>query len=245
MCCRTIDDYQGVEFKVQPGSHHSTSKATVDGRPVFLKRFEADRQEGLKRTVRSLLALNHPGIIKINAVATDGDRALLVEMPLYEETLHEWLGRPQTADAQQNLLLRLCFAVQHAHAHGIVHRDIKPHNVLIDFLGHPILTDFDLSVPTAAFAAAGGGGGAGSAGSVPATTQVAGNRNACGTPGYQAPEALGLVRVGATAGGAERKGMHREKYDAFSLGCVAYQVLLGKQAHPSDFTKQASHAVAC
>jgi serine/threonine protein kinase len=196
----------------QVGSNHKTSRAKLGDKLVFVKEF-ADDVKGFRNTVRSLLKLEHPGIIKILGLAVE-PKSTLVEMPFYEQTLTDWLGNAQSANSKRAVLVGLCFALHYAHEKDVVHLDIKPHNVMINALGQPVLTDFDLASVTDAAGAA--------------STAATGR----GTEDYKAPELSGLVRAAPSS-----DSKHRQKFDVWSLGCVAYQMITGKQQLPPFFAQ--------
>ena len=96
------------------------------------------------------------------------------------------------------LISKLARTVQYAHEHGILHRDIKPGNILLDEKGEPHLTDFGL------------------ARLVETDSTVTGTRDVMGTPSYMAPE--------QAAGETTKFG---KATDVYGLGAVLYQLLTG------------------
>ena len=122
------------------------------------------------REAKAAARLNHPGIVTIhNADVFDG-RAV-IDMELIEgETLAAMLARgPLPLGAALSVTQQLLDAVGYAHAHGIVHRDIKPDNVFVTAEGRIKLADFGIAHVGAS-----------------ATLTQAGT--VMGTPGYMSPE---------------------------------------------------------
>jgi hypothetical protein len=161
--------------------------------------------------------LQHPGIVPIYDLGRNGDRAYVVMAFIEGRTLAEHIGdyhakcliRPGAENRRlleqlMELVIQLCDAVAYAHERGILHRDIKPGNVIVDPTGRAIIVDWGLArrlgpcdssplIPDAAAAA-------------PPTI--------AGTPQYMAPE--------------QAAGREEPASDIFSLGAVLYEVLTGR-----------------
>lgn len=98
------------------------------------------------REARSAAALRHPGIVAVyDAGRVDGIWYLVSEF-VAGQTLAQRLkaGRPSFRQAAQ-WVADLADALAHAHRHGVIHRDVKPSNILLDSEGQPRLTDFGLA----------------------------------------------------------------------------------------------------
>ena len=166
------------------------------GDPAFGERFAQE--------ARAVGKLRHPNIVTAFDFTQQGDIAYLVSDYIDGGTLADQLGTPLPLDYAMGVLGPIAAALDYAHARGIVHRDIKPQNVLLTREGTPVLTDFGLAKIV------GPGSGMTQAGSL------------MGTADYMAPE---------LAGGAEAAGPAADQY---ALGIIAYQLLVGRHPFPSD-----------
>src|SRR5262249_27479283 len=111
----------------------------------------------------------------------------------------QWSMTSRHGQRQQAVLMRTAAgAVHHAHQRGILHRDLKPGNILIDAQGQPHVTDFGLAKRTE------GDGRQTQSGTIVAT------------PSYMAPERARAEKSLSTAA------------DTYSLGCILYELLAGR-----------------
>jgi eukaryotic-like serine/threonine-protein kinase len=144
-------------------------------------------------------SLNHPCIVPIYEVG-ERDGACYFSMGLVEGGQLDAVakGEPMPIRHAAELIAKLARTVHYAHEHGILHRDIKPGNILLDATGEPHLTDFGLARL------------AETESTVTRTMEV------LGTPSYMAPEqAVGNnARVSSAT-------------DIYGLGAVLYQLLTG------------------
>ncbi|MDX2193014.1 MAG: protein kinase [Gemmatimonadales bacterium] len=175
------------------------------GRDVAIKvlapHVVGEAAERFLREIRLLATLQHPHIVPLFDAGIVGETAWY-SMPLVEgESLGERLGRGPVPAAETVSLLRdVAGALDAAHARGVVHRDVKPANILLSG-GRALLADFGV----AGIVAAATGDGA---------ERLTGTGAAVGSLAYMAPEQL-------TAGAAEART------DQFGLACVAYELLAG------------------
>jgi hypothetical protein len=176
----------------------------------FSLAFDAEFVERFQREARTAARLEHPNIIPIYRVGHAGHVTYFAMKLLRGQSLSERLGeRGRLAPADvRNLLLQAAGALGYAHKHGIVHRDVKPDNIMFDELGHAVVTDFGI-----AKAASG--------------TQLTGAGMSIGTPHYMSPEqaraqpldgrsdlySLGVVAYQCLAGQVPFDGE-----DAYSIG---------------------------
>jgi eukaryotic-like serine/threonine-protein kinase len=112
----------------------------------------AERAEAERWTVeaRALAGLNHAGIVRIyDAAVADDEQPYVVMQLITGETLSARLHRdgPLPPDEVVALGVRVAAALEHVHANGIVHRDVKPSNILLDEAGLPYLADFGIARP--------------------------------------------------------------------------------------------------
>jgi serine/threonine-protein kinase len=156
--------------------------------------------ERFEREIRLAAKLQHPHILGLHD-SGQVDGLLYYVMPFVQgESLRDRLdreGQLPIDDAIQ-IVLEVADALGYAHAQGIVHRDVKPENVLLAS-GHALVADFGIAT-------------AASEGTGPKLTSTG---VAVGTPVYMAPEQAAGDAVGPTA-------------DLYSLGCMLYEMLAGE-----------------
>jgi serine/threonine-protein kinase len=159
--------------------------------------------ERFRQEIRLAARLTHPHIVPLLA-AGESDGVPYYTMPFVEgESLRARLGRGPLSVAEALPLLRdVAKALDYAHTHGVVHRDIKPDNVLVTG-GTAAVTDFGVAKAVTAAATTGGHGGLTTLGVV------------LGTPAYLPPE----------QGAGDPATDHRA--DLYAFGCLAYEVLAG------------------
>ncbi len=119
-----------VALKVLLGGHFAT--------PTQLKRFEREAQ--------AVAMLQHPAVVPVYEYGdVDGQPYFTMEFvegsDLRTYALENHLSRQEIC----RLVVRVCDAIQYAHEHGVIHRDLKPGNILVDALKRPRILDFGLS----------------------------------------------------------------------------------------------------
>jgi serine/threonine protein kinase len=131
------------------------------GRPVAIKTInlgtvlKPDEQERLRerlfREARSAGILSHPGIVTIYDVEQQGDLAYIAMEYVDGPTLDQVLSQPKALDPEQmfSVLAQTSVALDYAHGKGIVHRDVKPANIMIAAGGTVKITDFGIAKITA------------------------------------------------------------------------------------------------
>ncbi|GAA3016139.1 serine/threonine-protein kinase [Actinokineospora globicatena] len=120
------------------------------GRPVAVKLFHPKADGGtvarLDTEARVLAGLSHPGVVRVFDVAVENERPYLVMQLVEGGTLRDRLDRgPLPATDVAVIGIRLAEILGYVHSRGIVHRDVKPSNVLIDDEGACCLVDFGIA----------------------------------------------------------------------------------------------------
>ncbi len=162
--------------------------------PGLLERFQ--------RESRAAARISHPHIVPIYEAGLEGDRPYLVMEHVEGQSLDRLIGSPRlTLETALRVIFHLAQALQAAHEQGVIHRDVKPANVLIDHEGRPKLTDFGL----ARLATDPGG--------------LSRSGDLLGTPRYMSPEQVLLGH-----------GEVDCRTDIYSLGAVMYEMLTGVPA---------------
>ncbi len=107
------------------------------------------RQARLQREAQALARLSHPNVVEVYETGSHGGRAFLVMERLPGEPLHRWIAAaPRTVQAVVDTFVAAGRGLAAAHAHGLVHRDFKPSNVLVDADGRVRVFDFGLAAPS-------------------------------------------------------------------------------------------------
>jgi len=160
-------------------------------RPVALKRLhagtDADSRDKLAHEARAAAQLQHPNVVAVYEIVSDGDHAVLATEWIDGVTLREWMKTPRTWREAVRVVCGAGRGLEAAHAAGIVHRDFKPENVLVDRAGRARVADFGL-----ASNARGGAPGVSLRGTQALFMSVTGTVS--GTPAYMAPELVDGVR---------------------------------------------------
>jgi serine/threonine protein kinase len=124
-----------------------------------------------QQEAKTAARLDHPNIIPIHRVESEAGLVYIVMKYVAGQSLEDKLGKGRLPVPQVRHILReAALALGHAHRRHIVHRDVKPANIMLDEDGRVVLTDFGISK------------------AVKATTQITGTGAIIGTPAYMSPE---------------------------------------------------------
>jgi hypothetical protein len=182
------------------------------GRPVALKLIAADRaadpdfRERFQRESRMAAAIDHPNVVPVHGAGEEDGQLYLVMRYVRGTDLHALIKRdgPLAPERAAAIVAQVASALDAAHAAGLVHRDVKPANVLLGGSAreeHAYLSDFGLTRLLAS------------------ETQLTETGQWMGTIDFSAPEQLSAHRIDARA-------------DVYSLGCVLHAALVGTPPFP-------------
>ncbi|MFN0125284.1 MAG: serine/threonine-protein kinase [Verrucomicrobiales bacterium] len=175
------------------------------GEPGFAERFS--------REARVLAKLNHPNIVTIHDFGQAARFFYLLMEFVDGVNLRQAMRAGRfTPEQALGLVPKICDALQYAHGEGVLHRDIKPDNILLDAKGRVKIADFGIAKL---------------AGEAELPSMLTRSGMHLGTPAYMAPEQM------------ENPGDVDHRADIYSLGVVLYEMLtgelpLGRFAAPSE-----------
>jgi len=192
------------------GSVYRARDLSTGARVALKVNSDPSSQGRFDREAEVLARLEHPGIVRYVAHGASSGLSYLVMEWLDGETLRERLARTGlTARQSVAMTIHVCEALAAAHRHGVVHRDVKPSNLL--FTGEDVdtvkLIDFGIVRVTGE------------------AERLTASGASIGTPGYMAPEQVRSHRE------------VESRADVFALGCVLYECLTGRRAFPGTDVK--------
>ncbi len=186
------------------------------GRDIAVKVLpqEADTEQNFidrfRTEARAMAALDHPNIVPVYAIGQHARFHYFVMKLLDGRTVAEQLETRVELGAEgldtgevKRILVEVCKGLEHAHARALIHRDIKPGNIMVGPDGHVTLMDFGIVRPIL-------------------SARLTESGRIYGTPEYLAPEQ------------AEGRCVASPHTDMYSLGVVAYEMLIGEPPFVAD-----------
>ncbi|MEM9204093.1 MAG: serine/threonine-protein kinase [Actinomycetota bacterium] len=184
----------------------------------------------VEREAKAMARLKHPNVVGVWDVRRDGDALIITMEYLPNGTLRQAVERVQTWRERLELCLQAGDGLAAAHAAGLVHRDFKPDNVLIDRDGRAVVGDFGLARAPGPVQPS-----SPSRGPVPTPSDLDGQLTATGavlgTPAYMAPEQYEGANVDARA-------------DQFAFCVVLYEALYGRRPFPGQSLPEILYSVS-
>jgi len=201
----SMGNYELLEFIAEGGSGAVYRARQIDlNRTVAIKLLRSgllatgEEVQRFRAEAEVSARLDHSSIVPVHEVGKHEGRHFismkLIEGPSLDQCMTRYHDDPRAAAA---LVARIARALDHGHRHGVLHRDVKPSNILLDKDGTPYIADF------------------GTAKLIDEARRQTMTGGILGTPSYMAPEqasASGDVTVAT---------------DVYSLGCVLYELLAG------------------
>ena len=169
-----------------------------------------DTADTLIAEAKAMARLSHPNVCTVYEVGTTKDRVFLAMEYVHGDTLSKWLQTPRTWREVAEVMAAAGEGIAAAHAAGVIHRDLKPDNIMIGRDGRVRVMDFGIAI--------------GARNSERAASKVGVERedissSLAGTPSYMAPELL----AGQPAS---------EATDQFALAVTMYEALYGVRPYP-------------
>src|SRR5947209_8564679 len=196
-------------------------------RIVAVKRvlsYHTDSHETLgrfRREAEAVASLDHPNILPIYEVSESEDGLPFFSMKFATGGSLQKVGPALRTEPRQcvQLMAKVARAIEYAHGHGILHRDLKPGNILLDDRGEPLVSDFGLAKW------------------LDANKDLTKSLTTFGTPGYIAPEQAERTADDLTPAA-----------DVYSLGAILFDLLTGRPPflgdNPLSVIRQASEKPA-
>ncbi len=192
--------YRARHLRLNRAVAIKTLKLQIDTKPVYRERFQ--------REIDSLSALNHPNVVTVTDCLIDDQGQPYVVMDLLKgKSLDKMLSEqgPLTVPCFANIALQILSAIEHAHRNGVVHRDIKPGNIVLmdEDAGYAKVVDFGLAKLGQE------------------NNKLTHSGEIWGSPPYMSPE--------------QCKGEATDnRSDIYSVGCVFYEMLMGQDPFPNS-----------
>ena len=211
-------------------------------RPDDSKGDQARRQERLVREAKAIARLSHPNVVSVFDVGVHDGQVFLAMEHLSGGTLRDWVNAQKRSWRE---VVKMFIDVGHglgaAHAEGLIHRDFKPDNALLDKRGKPKVVDFGLVRLTGtALDAPAAGSGDDAAAAADALASISGvaisltaltrTGSITGTPAYMAPEQFLGRPIDA-------------RTDQFAFGVALYEALYGERPFEGETVTELAGSV--
>ncbi len=211
---QNLGRYHVIE-QLGQGGMASVYKAfdTTLERFVAIKIIRTDKQEGteqneflkrFQREAKALAQMDHPYILKVLDYGEQAGTPFLIMPFVMGGTLKEKMGHPMPYREAAALLAPVAQALDYAHQRKIIHRDVKPANILITESNSPLLSDFGIAKILES----------------KDSTQLTATGVGIGTPDYMAPE--------------QWMGKADPRTDIYSLGIIFFQMVTGRLPFSAD-----------
>ena len=214
-------------------------------RETALKRLDSDLAVRHEQILRFLLEaqitgqLDHPNIVPIHELGRNEEGAFYFTMKMVEgQTLAELIAadgerrlEPDRLAALLQILVKVCEALSFAHSRGVIHRDVKPSNIMVGHFGQVYIMDWGVARLLPLSEDTGGDRRV----AVSAMAELDPDGSIIGSPAYMAPEQV--------------QGVHEEidaRTDVFALGATLYHVLTGQPPYRgANYYELLNRALSC
>ncbi len=236
---KRIDRYQVIEMQGEGGmatvyrAHDTRLERDVAIKAIRSEEFPPKLLENIRkrfeREAKTLARLSHPNIVSVHDYGEHEGTPYLVMAYIPGGTLRERLGQPMPWRETLQLLLPIAQALDYAHQQGVLHRDVKPSNILITPSGTPVLSDFGIAKLLED-----------DSGATLTSTGMG-----IGTPEYMAPEQFLTSATASNVADPEATRLHEGvggaykptldgRTDEYSLGVVLYELITGHKPYTAD-----------
>jgi WD40 repeat protein/serine/threonine protein kinase len=203
---------EGAMGTVWSARQSSLNRDVAIKMPKGSAKTQAGRQQFMSEVVVTG-QLDHPNIVPIYELGRDASGELFYSMKRVEGRPWNEILENKELNLQENLeiLMKVCDAIRFAHDRGVIHRDIKPHNIMVGQYGEVAVMDWGIALRMDAHQ------------KLNAITRI----SPAGTPAYMAPE-MATGSAGAIGPAT----------DVYLLGAVLYEILTGEPPHPAPFDSE-------
>ena len=190
---------------------HPQSKKIIILKQLIAARSKRILSQRFKREADIMIAFSHPNIVRVFDFFKEGDSYFMAMEFINGVSLEKLIGKKKQIPHMPALLIlsEACRGLKYAHDNGVIHRDIKPDNVLISNRGEVKLVDFGIArAPT------------------DPGEELTKTGTIMGTPAYMSPEQLISAKNLDT------------RTDIYSLGVVFYQMVTGESPFENEFNAE-------